>query len=386
MAQNEHLNMTLFIIGLIVSINADMKYPSFTWNTVPTYIHMCNQSGPFNEATNKRMATYPIVTIEKCQGIFSNGSLPLNYSSQYEENKIIEACKAVKLINDNVTCIFYLNSILDFNNYYLHIDMIDNPGYKLRDDNGVIVYEKGAASLVPMPPNGYWVFDYQQEKVQNLFISECINASMSPYVDGCFLDRSTQEPSKFAGNYTFSNQTNERFTVGHNNVLFGIQNELNKTDKSISINNNNGNLTLLRQNGIVSIMMENFRAHTGQLQELTEMANAGIIVEAHVYAQSGNECENIINSLSCYLMGAQKYSYYACSKGWTIEGWPDHDEYHKPLGEPLGDAVINGDQYTRKFKGDGNKQTIVEWNNKTLLGKITWPDGTVQMGKNGSQV
>eukprot|EP01083_Nonionella_stella_P193899 715572_1 len=186
------IDIIWFLITFIVSISAEMRYPWFSWDTIPTYIHMCNQSGPFNAETNQRLATVPIVTIEKCQGVFSNGSLPSNYSSQYEESKIIEACQAVKEINDSIVCIFYVNSILDFNNYYLHIEMIENPGYKLRDDSGVIVYEKGAASLVPMPPKGYWVFDYQQQSVQNLFISECINASKSKYVDGCFLDRSTQ--------------------------------------------------------------------------------------------------------------------------------------------------------------------------------------------------
>ena len=159
------------MVGLIISIDGEMRYPWFSWNTVPTYIHMCNQSGPFNETTNERLATYPIVTIEKCQGIYSNNTLPLNYSSQYEENKIIEACQAVKQINESIICIFYINSILDLNNYYLHIEMVDNPSYKLLDDNGTIVYQ---GSTIPMP-NGCRVFDYQQEAVQNLFISECIS-------------------------------------------------------------------------------------------------------------------------------------------------------------------------------------------------------------------
>eukprot|EP01084_Bolivina_argentea_P035694 66154_1 len=106
------INWILFFVQFTVLINGDMRYPLFSWDTVPTYIHMCNRSGPFNEEANKRLATYPIVTIEKGQGDLSNGTLPLNYSSQYEEAKIIEACKAVKLINNSVVCIFYLNTML----------------------------------------------------------------------------------------------------------------------------------------------------------------------------------------------------------------------------------------------------------------------------------
>eukprot|EP01084_Bolivina_argentea_P038100 70456_1 len=213
------MDVTSLIIcfNLINIAYCKMRYPLFSWDTIPTYIHMCNESGPFNEITNQRLATYPIVTIEKCQGIHSNGSLPYNYSSQYEETKILDACQAIKQINDSILCIFYINSILDFTNYYLHIDMIENPSYKLRDDNGIIVYEKGGGSLVPQPGNGFWVFDFQQENVQNLFISECINATKSKYIDGVFIDRSDQ--NTFAGNYTFSNLTLSKYTIGHNNVL-----------------------------------------------------------------------------------------------------------------------------------------------------------------------
>ena len=199
-------------------------------------------------------------------------------------------------------------------------------------------------------------------------------------------DRSTQQAGSIPGNYTFSNTSNEKFTKGHNNVLYQVQKTLNETNQSISIMNNDDNLAELQQNGVVSVMLEGFKAGKSELNELKELADAGIVVEAHVYAQGDNKCENIINSLSCYLMVAQKYSYYACSQGWVIDGWPDHEEYHKPLGKPMGNAAVNGDVYTRKFEGNGDKMTTVEWNSKTLLGKITWADGTVQVGKNGSQV
>eukprot|EP01084_Bolivina_argentea_P038099 70454_1 len=381
------MSKTLFILcfwyQLAVVIYGDMKYPLFTWKTVPTYIHMCNESGPFNEATNKRLATYPLVTIEKGQGYQSNGSLPLNYSSQYEESKIIEACKAIKQINESVICIMYLNSILDFQNYYLHDLMVWNPKYRLRDDNGVIVYEKGGTGLIyPMPdPKGYWVFDYQQKAVQNLFVSECINATKTGYVDGCFLDQSSR--NNFDG-YTFSQATINKFILGHNNVLYEIQKQLNDSGKSICIDGNDVNH--VNKTAVSAEALEFFKANTDQLNNLIKLGNMGIIVEAHVYAESYNNCTNIINSLACFLIGARKFSYYACSSGWKIGGWLDHKEYHKVLGEPVGNAVLKGNEWTRQFKGNGKTMTTVQWNTKTLIGEIHWSDGTVQIGQNGSVV
>ena len=87
------------------------------------------------------------------------------------------------------------------------------------------------------------------------------------------------------------------------------------TNKSISINNDAANLALLKEQGLVSMQLEHFRANQESLNQLVELSNAGIIIEVHVYGESSNECSNIINSLSCYLMGAQKYAYYACSDG-----------------------------------------------------------------------
>ena len=113
--------LILFLLLPLSMVLGVVRMPKFSWETVPVFIHMCNGSGPFNESTNNYLASFPIVTIEKGQGVFSNGTMPLNYSDQYAESKILEACKAIKEVNDTVTCIFYYNSMMDWNMYYFHI-------------------------------------------------------------------------------------------------------------------------------------------------------------------------------------------------------------------------------------------------------------------------
>ena len=103
--------------------------------------------------------------------------------------------------------------------------------------------------------------------------------------------------------------------------------------------------------GVIATQLENFTAEAYEIQVLMEYAQQGVLVQAHAgYGHDGkvNQCDNITDSLAAFLIGAEKYSYYACSRGWYIE--PDwikwHDEYDKPLGEPMGKAVLNGDVWS----------------------------------------
>ena len=54
--------------------------------------------------------------------------------------------------------------------------------------------------------------------------------------------------------------------------------------------------------------------------------------------------ENISFPLACYLVAAQTHSYFCYSWGYREQhgslDW--YDEFDRPLGKPLGDAVIDG--------------------------------------------
>ncbi len=108
-------------------------------------------------------------------------------------------------------------------------------------------------------------------------------------------------------------------------------------------------------------------------QTLMNFAQQGILVQAHAgYGKDGqdNHCQDINNSLAAFLIGAEKYSYYGCSRGWYIgPDWINwHSEYDKPLGEPMGKAVKNGDVWERSFKSG----TVVKFNVTSNEGVIEW--------------
>ena len=133
---------------------------------VLTSVHMCNQSGPFNDSVIEYLAKFPMVTIEKGQGINATEE---PYASLYVEDKIINACQRVKAINSSIICILYYNSILDWPFYRLHEEFVENPSYWLRDDNNQIVLLQGDHTF-PQPPQGMLVPDYTQQIVSDFWV------------------------------------------------------------------------------------------------------------------------------------------------------------------------------------------------------------------------
>eukprot|EP01084_Bolivina_argentea_P033010 61086_1 len=349
----------LFGIISFVALKAAVM-PSFSWDTVPVFVHMCNASGPFNDSTIEYLARYPMVTVEKGQGI--NATME-PYASLYAEDKILQTLKRVKQINSSIITIMYQNSVIDWTFYKMHETFIENPDWWLRDENGEIVLIPGDHTF-PQPQQGLLVFDYQQEIVQQFYAESCLNMTQTGYIDGCFADRPSE--STFKGHNLTQNQT-EAYSKGHSACLLSIQKGLNDTNKSVLISN--GWYT----QGIVAIQLEGFHAEQSAIQMLQKYGDLGVLVQAHAgYNQDGNDnhCENITNSLAAFLIGAGKYAYYGCSRGWYIE--PDwivwHSEYDKKLGTPKGKAILSGDMYTRSFESG----TTVTFNITSNVGTIDW--------------
>ena len=75
--------------------------PTFSWDTLPTFVHCSNASGPLNDAIIQLMANSGFAVIEKYQALESTPA----YTGG--EDKVIAAAKAVRLVNPNATMIFY---------------------------------------------------------------------------------------------------------------------------------------------------------------------------------------------------------------------------------------------------------------------------------------
>ena len=106
----------------------------------------------------------------------------------------------------------------------LHARMLEDPSLTLHDKNGKQVTMSGGGHQCD-------VFDFGNSKTRQLFIETCYNATLTGYVDGCFVDRAVDGTPTDSGNdtipsaskYNLSNQTAQAYFDGHVKVLTDLQ-------------------------------------------------------------------------------------------------------------------------------------------------------------------
>ncbi|XP_065830202.1 uncharacterized protein [Oscarella lobularis] len=341
----------LYSLALVVTFAAvAAKMPPFSWDTVPVYNFLCNKSGPFNDAAVQIIARFPIIAIDQGQGE--------DVSDCCTEDKILAVAKQIKAVNDSVYIIFYYNSMLDWNGYRLHEKLLKHPEFWLRNASGEPVRIPGDHSF-KQPKEGMLVFDLSTQAGRDFWASDCINATKSEYIDGCFADRAGEDT--FQKN-TLSPETAKAYASGHVKVLQDLQKSLG--DNVLMANND-------LVPGVGSTMIEGFRSDEKSILRLQEAVAQNKLVEVH--AGYSDSCRNITDTLAAFLIGAGEYSYYACSQVWFVDethkNWLTwRPEYDKPLGKPTGPATKSGDVYTRQFASG----TVAMFNAKTNKGNIKW--------------
>jgi hypothetical protein len=115
--------------------------PRFSWSTVPVFYHSCNFTGPFLPSALDVMAKFPMVTVEKGQGVDDPND------GRYAEDKIIEALRGVKQRDPNVSTIIYFNNVLDWPFYKLHEELLRQPKLWVRDSTGTPCRSSGDPSF-----------------------------------------------------------------------------------------------------------------------------------------------------------------------------------------------------------------------------------------------
>lgn len=172
----------LFLLSLSIvkfSVAAEgPKMPNFSWGTLPVYIHMCNQSGPFTDIDF--VSKFPVVTVEKGQGQSTH------QPSQYAEDNIVAALRQVKEKDPSVYTIAYLNSVLDWQMYRFHDILNELPQYWAyhTDPNSgkrVPTRSHGDHSF-PQPSSGMLSVNFSLPDGRALWASQCTNMTDTGYV------------------------------------------------------------------------------------------------------------------------------------------------------------------------------------------------------------
>jgi hypothetical protein len=255
--------------------------------------------------------------------------------------------------------------VLDFPQYDLHQKMLDNPSLMLRNAEGKIVRMSGGGH------SGMDVFDFSQAKARSLFISTCVNATKTGYVDGCFLDRAVDGCPTDSGNdnipaangrykLNLTNETAYAYQAGHVQMLTDLQTAIG--EGPVIANHAWGPPHDPVKAGAVSFaMIESFGANNASISQLRTAAKNQRGAQAHSKKVS-------TDTLAAFLIGAGYRAYFGTG------GWGDADVSHhwsdkcaQSLGEPLADATLSGGVWSRQFAHGVN----VTFDTKTNKGAIT---------------
>jgi hypothetical protein len=333
---------------LLAPSAAQARQPAFSWERVPRFWHAGNASGPLNATLVEFVAHkgWAMATLEKMQ---AQGASP---RSQHAEAKIVAAAQQLKAASPTLPVIFYLNSVMDWPQYDLHVELTKQPTLWLADDDGEPIYIH-KPDCVPFNSSScrVHVFDHAQPKMRELFLGVLRRAKASGAIDGCFLDRGNTNATAGAGGahgWKLSAARKAAWDAGHMQIL---QSAGQLFADGVVLGNN---ADFPGVNGrMIESAFSDFKLGWGGLLDdvalLQHEATVGTFLEVHGESRQGlgppappgtnsEACTPAVFNitLAAFLIGAGERAYYACTKGWTAQaGWDQwHHEYSLPLGAP----------------------------------------------------
>jgi len=373
----------LLVLALFLAfsnpVEAQIKtdYPAFSWDKMPVAFHFGKRSGLMTKEEAKFVAEHSgFVCLEKGHG---SGQF------KFTEEGIEKEAQQLKKLNPSIKVIFYWNTFLDYPMYKAHEEYEKHPEWWLKTKENELDLKNGTIKR----------YDLSNPEVRNWWTDVAKKAVVDGSSDGVFMDAFPQ------------------IVAPANRVLWGvekydaIQQGLKEIIKETRAKIGPGKLIVY--NGIRStpetkigyyfpeftdaVMIEHFgnfqsgskECMLADIQEMIKAGKLGKIVVLKTWpgftfiepeamkmplAEKREIAQkNITFPLACFLVGAQKYSYIIYNWGYKLEdGCLDwYPEFDKPMGKPLGDAVINGWELSREF------EHLSVWVNlETKEAKLNW--------------
>lgn len=324
--------------------------PSFSWDTVPVFAETSNVTGEFDAAALAALARFNMFVVEKAYDFPAPG---------FAEDKVAALAARLRELSPGMTLIFYYNTNIDMTDYRLHAEMAaHSPSWWFRDAAGTPVQvsiDSGAGAHPPFPYNYTYVFDHTVPQVRDAWVAECLTMAQRGY-DGCFVDRWSRNPkvdpkissaamSEWSDARDLATAALRNATRAQGVWLIGGGDEVDATG-----NPGYGN-------------------HLALESQLAAAARGQGFLGSF---KPGSTGAAFVTQLACFLTGAGTNHFFGAGS-WTVDhthrdGVAWYPEYDRPLGRPLGPAVLSGHVYTRRFA----KGTNVTFDAKKGKGTIDW--------------
>jgi hypothetical protein len=167
--------------------------PPHSWKTIgdKTFIHGCKAEGLFNASELALASKFPVLTVEKGQGVYLPGYAEdkmAAIAAQWKENR-----KSMGMPDG--WAMFYMNAHFDWTFYRLHAEMLQHPTWAQQQNDhteGDPCLQNGDPEF-PQPAEGMLLFNHSVEDCRNAFIATCVNATTNNGFNGCFIDSAPTE-------------------------------------------------------------------------------------------------------------------------------------------------------------------------------------------------
>ncbi|MFI3330633.1 MAG: putative glycoside hydrolase [Rikenellaceae bacterium] len=372
------------LVGCVTATSAPVGidqsgFPEFSWDSLPVALHFSKDTD-FTEDELQFMSRFPLVCFEKHQGIRDHGNV---------RDGAYAASKALKELNPKAKVLFYWNARIDNGRSYFGHNMLDNKHkveWAQRDTLGKFILTRGTQrNYEPAIP-----------EFRDWWVSVPAEALETGVMDGVFIDAIQQhinKPGKRLGEKNMAASlagvedmlTKLSATVGKERILiFNNFNPGNDLETGYSKYANGG---MIEHYCYRDTDTPDFNVK--QIETVQRAAREGRVMMVkcwprYYFRKPGpmkgktqeqivaDVREDIVFPLACYLVAAGKYSYFLYSWGWRdFHGiFVDYPEYHKPLGEPYGEAKKDGYIFTRSFKYADvwvdveNRKAKIDWKDK----------------------
>lgn len=340
-------------------------FPEFSWETVPVYIHFGKSSGPLTDEEIRFVAaTSNFVCLEKGHGRDRFGST---------EKGIAYDARRLKAANSSLKVLFYWNSFLNYPLYDACREIQTHPDWIFRDIAGLPIY-----------------------KVRNLEQYNLLNPQFRTWwaiiagkstrtlgCDGIFMDAVNQAKRSIWMKRGWGEGSEDRLTDAVIDMMKQARAKMGESGLIVynGIRSSDSGETLSGLEYIDhadGVKVEHFTAFNSRskesvAQDIEAISRAGkagkmVIVkgwpdpdftwlnEEKMRTEPAGLAQEartkITFSLACFLVAAERHSYFCYSWGYRENNGSlvDYPEFHKRLGEPAGDSTREGWTYRRSFE------------------------------------
>ncbi len=356
-------------------------FPKFSWDTTPVYYMFGDKERVLTPAEIEFIAQRTdFLCIEKSHGLGELGAAELGAKHD---------AAAFKKANPDMTVLYYFNSTYawpytSYNKDFTRERIDSNPKLK------AFLLEDPKTGELGRQHGSTYMFDILNPDFREWWVETVAQGVEDSGTDGVFIDQ-------MHGNVRLRRDKADEITRHMGDMMADLKAAIGPDQILLGNNANNKDARFVYP-VCDAVMFENYADVRGSKENLLvewgdmlRNAKEGKVsvfrlgVEGHgrgflrtISREEKYEImprisqENLEFALACYLIGAQPYSYFMYSYGWTLGDGAlvDYPELRKPLGPPQGAyerTTPDGWEFTREFE-----HAHVWVNTETRKAKITW--------------